>query len=228
MSLNKFRATLMGCVSLVALSGCESTNTAITESVLQQAAAPGVSAKDKMVYVYKRDRVKEQVDNIPVWFKKPPEDNDNIFSAGTSVTPDMQFSRDAAVLNAKVILADRIDSRLRSHMKQFRAKIGDGDINSSITTEMEKAVKNVTADTDVSGYHLAEVEVLPHGTQYRAYVLLEYSDVEARKILTNRMRKNRMLMDKLRATKAWKELDETADNKNKDEDARLKSMMGVM
>ena len=218
----------MGCVSLVALSGCESTNTAITESVLQQAAAPGVSAKDKMVYVYKRDRVKEQVDNIPVWFKKPPEDNDNIFSAGTSVTPDMQFSIDAAVLNAKVILADRIDSRLRSHMKQFRAKIGDGDINSSITTEMEKAVKNVTADTDVSGYHLAEVEVLPHGTQYRAYVLLEYSDVEARKILTNRMRKNRMLMDKLRATKAWKELDEAADNKNKDEDARLKSMMGVM
>ena len=59
-------------------------------------------------------------------------------------------------------------------------------------------------------------------------MLLEYSDVEARKILTNRMRKNRMLMDKLRATKAWKELDETADNKNKDEDARLKSMMGVM
>ena len=228
MSLNKFRATLMGCVSLVALSGCESTSTAITESVMQQAAAPGVSAKDKLVYVYKRDRVKEQVDNIPVWFKKPPEDNDNIFSAGTSVTPDMQFSIDAAVLNAKVILADRIDSRLRSHMKQFRAKIGDGDINSSITTEMEKAVKNVTAHTDVSGYHLAEVEVLPHGTQYRAYVLLEYSDVEARKILTNRMRKNRMLMDKLRATKAWKELDETADNKNKDEDARLKSMMGVM
>ena len=59
-------------------------------------------------------------------------------------------------------------------------------------------------------------------------MLLEYSDVEARKILTNRMRKNRMLMDKLRATKAWKELDEAADNKNKDEDARLKSMMGVM
>ena len=126
----------------------------------------------------------------------------------------MQFSIDAAVLNAKVILADRINSRLRSQIKQFRAKVGSGDLDVSVTSEIESAVKNI-----------AKMEVVPAGVQYRAYVLLEYSDVEARKILTNRMRKDRMLMDKIRATKAWKELDENAKKQDMDDTARLNAII---
>ena len=154
-----------------------------------------------------------------------PTDSDNIFSAGTSVTPDMQFAIDAAVLNAKVILADRINSRLRSQIKQFRAKVGDGDLDATVMTELETAVKNITANTDVSGYHIANLEVVPHGTQYRAYVLLEYSDAEARKILSNRVRKDQMLMDKIRATRAWRELDETAEQQKMDDAARVDAII---
>ena len=181
-----------------------------------------------MTYEYKRDRVQEQIGNIPEWFKEQPEDSDNIFSAGTAVTPDLQFSIDAAVLNAKVILADRINSRMRSQAKQFKAKVGSGDLDASVISEFERAVKNITADTDVSGYHMAEVEVVPHGTQYRAFVLLEYSDSEARKILTNRIRKDEMLFNKLRATKAWKELDENAEKQNKEDDARRKRELSLV
>ena len=168
----------------------------------------------------KRDRVQEQISTIPEWFKLMPTDSDNIFSAGTSVTPDMQFAIDAAVLNAKVILADRINSRLRSQIKQFRAKVGDGDLDATVMT-----VKNITANTDVSGYHIANLEVVPHGTQYRAYVLLEYSDAEARKILSNRVRKDQMLMDKIRATRAWRELDETAEQQKMDDAARVDAII---
>ena len=202
----------MGTVSMLALSACSST---------QDAAGPNSSKAQKVTYEYKRDRVQEQIATIPEWFKQMPTDTDNIFSAGTSVTPDMQFSIDAAVLNAKVILADRINSRLRSQVKQFRAKVGDGDLDATVMTELEKAVKNITANTDVSGYHIANMEVVPHGTQYRAYVLLEYSDAEARKILSNRVRKDQMLMDKIRATRAWRELDETAEQQKMDDAARV-------
>ena len=205
------KVALLSAVSLFALSACSST---------QDKAMPGTNNAVNVTYEYKRDRVQEQIDKIPSWFKEQPEDNDNIFSAGTAVTPDLQFSIDAAVLNAKVILADRINSRMRSQAKQFKAKVGSGDLDASVISEFERAVKNITADTDVSGYHMAEVEVVPHGTQYRAFVLLEYSDSEARKILTNRLRKDEMLFNKLRATKAWKELDENADKQNKDDDAR--------
>ena len=74
------KVALMGCVSLIALSACQTT---------QDSAMPGTSKAVNVTYEYKRDRVKEQLDNIPDWFKKQPDDNGNIFSAGTSVTPDM-------------------------------------------------------------------------------------------------------------------------------------------
>ena len=210
---------LVSTVSVLALSACSST---------QDKALPGTNNAVNVTYEYKRDRVQEQIGNIPEWFKEQPEDNDNIFSAGTAVTPDLQFSIDAAVLNAKVILADRINSRMRSQAKQFKAKVGSGDLDASVISEFERAVKNITADTDVSGYHMAEVEVVPHGTQYRAFVLLEYSDSEARKILTNRLRKDEMLFNKLRATKAWKELDENASKQNKEDDARRKRELSLV
>ena len=213
------KAALMGCVSLIALSACQTT---------QDSAVPGTSKAVNVTYEYKRDRVKEQLDNIPDWFKKQPDESENIFSAGTAVTPDMQFSIDAAVLNAKVILADRINSRLRSQTKQFKAKVGSGDLDASVMSELERAVKNIIADTDVSGYHLKEVEVFPHGTQYRAFVLLEYSDAEARKILTNRLRKDRMLFDKIRVTKAWRELDENAKKQKQDDDDRIKRKLSTL
>ena len=203
----------MSAVSVLALTACSATQD------------EEVSKIQKVTYEYKRDRVQEQISTIPEWFKLMPTDNDNIFSAGTSVTPDMQFAIDAAVLNAKVILADRINSRLRSQIKQFRAKVGDGDLDATVMTELEKAVKNITANTDVSGYHIANLEVVPHGTQYRAYVLLEYSDAEARKILSNRVRKDQMLMDKIRATRAWRELDETAEQQKMDDAARVDAII---
>ena len=213
--MNK-KLVMMSAASVLALSACSST---------QDTAGPDVSKAQKVTYEYKRDRVQEQINTIPDWFKMMPTDSDNIFSAGTSVTPDMQFSIDAAVLNAKVILADRINSRLRSQVKQFRAKVGDGDLDATVMTELEKAVKNITANTDVSGYHIANMEVVPHGTQYRAYVLLEYSDAEARKILSNRVRKDQMLMDKIRATSAWRELDETAEQQKMDDAARVDAII---
>ena len=213
--MNK-KLVMISAASVLALSACSST---------QDAAGPNSSKAQKVTYEYKRDRVQEQIATIPEWFKQMPTDTDNIFSAGTSVTPDMQFSIDAAVLNAKVILADRINSRLRSQVKQFRAKVGDGDLDATVMTELEKAVKNITANTDVSGYHIANMEVVPHGTQYRAYVLLEYSDAEARKILSNRVRKDQMLMDKIRATRAWRELDETAEQQKMDDAARVDAII---
>ena len=166
------KVALLSAVSLFALSACSST---------QDKAMPGTNNAVNVTYEYKRDRVQEQIDKIPSWFKEQPEDNDNIFSAGTAVTPDLQFSIDAAVLNAKVILADRINSRMRSQAKQFKAKVGSGDLDAAVISEFERAVKNITADTDVSGYHMAEVEVVPHGTQYRAFVL--------KNILTQRQEK---------------------------------------
>ena len=114
-------------------------------------------------------------------------------------------------------LSDRINGRVRSQTKTFIAKIGSEETDTSILSEVEKATKNIIADVDVAGYKVSESSVVANGTQYRAYVLLEYSDKEANKIIMNRLRKDRMFLSKIRSTKAWKELDRSVNEQHEND-----------
>ena len=169
---------------------------------------------DTAEYKYKRDIVKRQVELVPGWFKKMPVTKGSIFAVGTAVSPSLQLAVDGATLNAKFTLADRIKSKLRAQVKQYSAQVGQ-DRDLSVLTELEKAVKNLVPDVDVSGYNQKEIEVYTAGHKYRTYVLLEYSDAEATKILMNRLRKDRVLYSKLRGMKGWKELDNAVEKSHK-------------
>jgi hypothetical protein len=71
--------------------------------------------------------------------------------------------------------------------------------------------------------------VFAAGTQYRAFVLLEYSDREASKIIFNRLRKDRLVYGRLRSTEAWKELDaEVNSSEKKDEAQSLQNLDKVI
>ena len=52
----------------------------------------------------------------------------------------------------------------------------DEDISATTMSEVDKVVKNIIASVDVAGYNPKEIEVFPSGTQFRAFVLLEYSE----------------------------------------------------
>lgn len=168
---------------------------------------------------YKTQKVVAGVSIVPEWFKEMPKHDRNIYSAGTATAPDIQLAIDVATLNAKTVLADRINGKLDSMTKSFVAKIGQSDIDTSVITEIETVTKNVIASVDVSGYSQVKLDVLPAGTQYRAFVLLEYSDVEAMKIMMNRLRKDRMIYSRIRSTKAWEELEREVQSNLDDEQA---------
>ena len=189
----------------LALGACSSNKVVETMNTI-----PPNSIADAEVYQYKTKAVTEQIEVMPDWFKKMPDSDTAIYSTGTAATTDLQLSVDLAVLNAKTTLADRINGRVRSQTKSFVAKIGNEE-TASVLSEVEKATKNIIADVDVAGYKVSETEVVSNGPKYRAYVLLEYSDKEANKIIMNRLRKDRMLLSKIKATNAWKELDATVD-----------------
>ena len=85
------------------------------------------------------------------------------------------------MINAKSTLADRINGRVSSQSKTFISKIGSDETDTSILSEVEKVTKNLVADVDVAGYKVMEQKIVSSGTQYRSFVLLEYSDVERRR-----------------------------------------------
>ena len=179
--------------------------------------------------IYKTAKVKAAVSIVPDWYNEMPEKQGSIFTVGSAVAPDLQFAVDIATMNAKVVLADRINGKLKSLTKSWMAKIGQTDVDASVMTEIEKVTKNVIANVDVSGYNPTKVDVFPSGTQYRAFVLLEYSDKEAAKIIFTRMRNDRLVYSRLRSTEAWKELEaEVYKSEKKDEAQSLQNLEKVI
>ena len=169
---------------------------------------------------YKTAKVKAAVALIPKWYSKMPEEKDAIFTVGSATAPDLQLAVDIATLNGKVVLADRINGKLKAMTKSWIAKFGQSDVDARVMTEIEKVAKNVIANVDVAGYAPSKVEVYPAGTQYRAFVLLEYSNKEAYKIIMNRLRKDRMVYSRLRSTEAWKELERPVESQEKKDEAQ--------
>ena len=175
---------------------------------------------------YKTEKVEAAVSNIPKWYKNLPKKDNSIFSVGSASSPDLQLSVDMATLNAKYTLADRINGKLDGMMKTFMTRLGtDEDISATTMSEVEKVTKNVIASVDVAGYSPKEVEVYPNGTQFRAFVLLEYSDAEARKVIMNRMMKDKLVYSKIKSTNAFKELkNEVEKSKKADEVSSLSNI----
>ena len=181
------------------------------------------------VVAYKSEQVSKQITNIPDWYLNMPTDEEAIYSSGSAKAPDLQLAVDIAILNAKTVLADRINGKLSSMTKTFIAKIGSSDLDTNVLSEIEKVSKNVVAEVDVAGYSVTKSDVTQDGTQYRAYVLLEYSNEEAIKIMMNRMRKDRMVYSRLRSTEAWKELESQVDKSKDEEEAQsLENIEGVI
>ena len=172
------------------------------------------------VLKYKTDSAKYATSIIPDWYEEMPTKKGSIFTVGAATAPDLQLAVDIANLNAKVVLADRINGKLSSMTKSFIAKFGQSDIDATVLTEIEKVAKNVVATVDVAGYAPNKVKVFPAGTQFRAFVLLEYSNKEAYKIIMNRLRKDRMVYSRLRSTEAWKELEKEVQAQGKVDEAQ--------
>ena len=178
---------------------------------------------------YQTAKVERAVSIVPDWYKKMPEKKGSIFTVGTATAPDLQLAVDIATLNGKVVLADRINGKLKAMTKSWIAKFGQSDVDARVMTEIEKVAKNVIANVDVAGYNPVKTDVTTAGTQYRAFVLLEYSDKEAQQIIFNRLRKDRLVYSRIRSTKAWEELESAVDKaEEKDEVQSLQNLEKII
>ena len=204
----------------VLLSACSATNPFTSANTANVVVKPPIGVVKKM-YQHQTEKVKKQVAEVPKWYTKMPEKEDSIYAVGTANTPDLQLSNDIAILSAKTTLADRINGRVNSITKSFITKVGSTDADAQVMNEIQTATKNIIADVDVAGYRVMESKVVSNGTQYRVYVLLEYSDENAQKILLNRLKKDKMLMSKIKSNEAFKELDESVKNNKEAEIKKL-------
>ena len=156
---------------------------------------------------------------IPDWYVELEEAEGSIFSTGTGAAPDIQLSVDIAILNAKTVLADRLNGKLSSMTNTFMNKVGQSNRDIGVIEELEKTARNLIAEVDVSGYKVSKMEVNPVGTQFRTFVQLEYNEETAEKILMQKLMKERNKLSKYRSKEAFEELDQKVDETYKKENS---------
>lgn len=194
---NRFSPIVL--VTAALLAGC-ATNpepgtpaaTAAAEQKKQQARIAGVQAS---------------VDEAPSWFTAPPMDANSLFAPGTATSADMQMAMDKATLSAKRQLADVLKGSLSSKMKEFISESGTGE-DPMITSESERITSNLITETNLAGYLRPQSKLVPQGSVYRAYVLLQYPIGNANRILMDRVKQDKVMESKLRASKAFQELEQ--------------------
>lgn len=120
------------------------------------------------------DTVTRQVVNAPEWFFSYPTEPGKVYSAGTAVSPDLQLTVDLAVLNAKNVLADRMEGEMSSLIKTHTSKVGNSTEQTALIEDYQKTTTNLIDKVDVSGYTVVKNEVSVDGAQYRAFVLLSF------------------------------------------------------
>ncbi len=150
--------------------------------------------------------VEQSVAKAPSWYTQPPVDASSIYAASTETSSDMQMSLDMAVLSAKRTLAGQISNRLSSKMKEFAMQVGAGD-DVQITKEIERVTTNVITEVNLAGFTREKSELIPQGKGYRTYVLLRYPLGESSRMILDQMKKSAVLDAKLRASKAFQELE---------------------
>lgn len=188
----------LSCVlSALLLSACASPKPGTPEAAAQQ---------EKEMREQAVKAAKSTVDEAPKWFAQPPVDATAIFATGTANSSDMQMAMDRAMLTAKRELANQLNARLSSKMKEFVNEVG-GANDAQLNRQVEIATQNVVTDVNLAGFRREDAKVVAQGPQFRAYVLLRYPLGDANRILLNQVKKNSQIEAKVRASKAFQELE---------------------
>lgn len=153
------------------------------------------------------ETVKTTVDDMPSWVTSPPGDDEtSIYASGNAMSADLQFAEDKAVLSAKRSLADRLKSLISSKMKDMLHETGVPE-NTQPYAESERVTSNLITEVNLAGYSVKEKKFTAAGPQYRAFVLLQYPVGNANRILLDQVNRNSLLQGKLKASKAFQELE---------------------
>ena len=158
--------------------------------------------------------VEQTISKAPDWYTKPPVDTNSIYQTATESSPDMQRSMDKAVMTAKSQLASKLGDRASQKIQDFASESGTKN-DEQVIREIKITRSSIATDQNVAGYVLEKSEVLPEGNRYRSYVLLRYPVGENNKVISAQVKKNAILDGKVKASKAWEDLENEIEKAKK-------------
>ena len=154
--------------SLAVLGGCSSLTEKIDENDPGIMVIPDKASLDDRSF----DQVLQLPENIPDWYINLPRDTEEkIYGSGAGLSSDLQFSMDKAMHQAKIVLGDKISSKVSAEIKTYMAD--NSSIGQGVTVEETQRVsKSGFKNIDVSSYEIVKKHVYRERNKFRSFVLL--------------------------------------------------------
>jgi len=201
------RLIIAGTIATI-LAGCSSMNTKQAESQPIPSPTPAVT-KDQTVAAQGKIDAPQTID-LPAWYIKAPASTDDyVYIAGTGYSNDLAMSREKALLDAQLKLADKINGMMNAVIKQHKTD-SDGTVGVDKTSV---TVKKVIMDTALTGYHIEDSKIQTENRSYRTFMLLRYPIGDANRLLKVRQQREDQLRDSDDA--AQRDLEKELDNLRK-------------
>jgi len=122
--------------------------------------------------------------DLPSWYIKPPAATDDyIWFAGTGYSSDLAMSREKAVLDSQMKLADTLNGALNAMVKQQKSD----NAGSVVTDKTSLTVKKIIANTVMTGYRIEDARVVSENRNYRTFILVRYPVGDANRLLKDRL-----------------------------------------
>ena len=147
---------------------------------------------------------------LPEWFQALPEDPNYIFAVATSTSRDLQMSVNKAKQQGGVDIAQQMETKVKSMIKQFNEKVGLGE-DAEFLSQTTVVSKLVTSKV-LNGSKARKVETVKEGKIiYRSYALMEIPIGSANTALMEAIKKQQNMYTRFRASQGFQELEGEVD-----------------
>ena len=165
--------------AVAALVGCSSTSVPLNTV---SSPTPPVT-KDQTIAAAGKVDSPLTID-LPSWYIKPPAATDDyIWFAGTGYSSDLAMSREKAVLDSQMKLADTLNGALNAMVKQQKSD----NAGSVVTDKTSITIKKVIANTMMTGHRIEDARVVSENRNYRTFILVRYPVGDANRLLKDKL-----------------------------------------
>jgi hypothetical protein len=124
--------------------------------------------------------------NMPAWYVKPPAPTDDtMWFVGTATSSDLAMSREKALLDAQLKMADTLNGVANALIKQQK----NDNAGSVVNDKTSVTVKKVIANTSLTGYTIEDTKILPENRNYRTFILLRYPLGDTNRLLKEKLQR---------------------------------------
>ncbi len=149
---------------------------------------------------------------IPDWYLNPTQDDNYILGKATATSQDLQLSIDKAKQQARLDIAENLESHIMGLIKKFEEEAG-GVEEGEFLEQFTQVSKNVVDQTLV-GSRERKQEVKEEGKGFRAFLMMELPIGQAREELLKQLYsdENHQLYTRFRASQSFQELKEEIES----------------